>query len=154
MCGRWPPNRQRTHQGTSSTSAGNGRSRPGAQARACKQPAFLILSYANLESVIPIPVGSGNVARFIGSVVRDVRLEGRNLLPVVAYLQQHRIPCGRELPTYFRALGIATRLIAFARARPDAAEHDLVAYFVYTLLAALAVEEEQAANPQAEPGVS
>jgi hypothetical protein len=45
---------------------------------------------------------------------------------------------------YFRALGIAMRLIAFARGRPDAAEHDLVAYFVYTLLAALAVEEEQA----------
>jgi hypothetical protein len=66
-------------------------------------PAFMVFSYANLDTIMPVIDGPGGVPtvviRFTGTVVRDVRLEGRNLMPVVAYLQQHRVHWVRELPT-------------------------------------------------------
>lgn len=66
-------------------------------------PEFLVCSYANLDTIMPATAGPGVapavVVRFTGAVVRDVRLEGRNLMPVVALLQQHRLQWLRELPT-------------------------------------------------------
>ncbi len=67
------------------------------------RPDFMIFSYANLDTIMPAITGPEGdpaiVLRFSGTVIRDVRLEGRHLMPVVAYLQQHRLVWLRELPT-------------------------------------------------------
>lgn len=55
---------------------------------------------------------------------------------------------------YFRALETALGLVAFARERPDAPDYVLVAHFIYTLLAAIACEEELAARPLPEPSAN
>jgi hypothetical protein len=69
-----------------------------------QKPAFMAFSYANLDTlVLEAAAGPGSAlvvaVRFTGMVNREVRIEGRNLLPLVRYLQQHRIHWVRQIPT-------------------------------------------------------
>ena len=69
-----------------------------------QKPAFMAFSYANLDTIVlDAADGPGSAlvvaVRFTGMVNREVRIEGRNLLPLVRYLQQHRIHWVRQAPT-------------------------------------------------------
>lgn len=46
---------------------------------------------------------------------------------------------------YHRAVDAALQLLAVVRDRPDAEEHILVSHFVFTILSAIAEEEERRA---------
>lgn len=62
---------------------------------------YLILRYAELESIAPVPGIASNRAvmlRFGGSVVRDVRIDGRRLLDLVRYLRWHQVAYIEETP--------------------------------------------------------
>jgi hypothetical protein len=62
---------------------------------------YLILRYAELESIGPVPGVDANRAvmlRFGGSVTRDVRIEGRRLLELVSLLRWHQVACVEESP--------------------------------------------------------
>lgn len=63
---------------------------------------YLILRYAELESIAPVPGVASNRAvmlRFGGSVVRDVRIDGRRLLDLVRYLRWHQVAYIEESPS-------------------------------------------------------
>jgi hypothetical protein len=69
-----------------------------------QKPAFMAFSYGHLETIVLEPGSSPGSAlqiiiRFSGTVTREVRIEGRNLLALVRYLQQHRIHWARQAPT-------------------------------------------------------
>ena len=69
-----------------------------------KNGSFEGFAYAGLERVGLTPaeeIGGGNelVLRFAGSTVTEVRIKGRNLVKLYAYLGQHRTPWLRELPS-------------------------------------------------------
>src|SRR4051812_35702430 len=62
---------------------------------------YLILRYADLESIAPVPGVASNRAvmlRFRGSVTRDVRLDGRRLLELVRHLRWHTVRYLEETP--------------------------------------------------------
>jgi hypothetical protein len=62
---------------------------------------YLILRFADLESIGNPPGVEPNdlvLLRFHGSVIRDVRIEGRRLLDVVRHLWQQRIAWIKEKP--------------------------------------------------------
>ena len=62
---------------------------------------YLILRYAELESIAPVPGIASNRAvmlRFGGSAVRDVRIDGRRLLDLVRYLRWHQVAYIEETP--------------------------------------------------------
>ena len=62
---------------------------------------YLILRYTELESIAPVPGIASNRAvmlRFGGSVVRDVRIDGRRLLDLVRYLRWHQVAYIEETP--------------------------------------------------------
>jgi hypothetical protein len=63
---------------------------------------YLILRYSELESIAPVPGVDSNRAvmlRFGGSVVRDVRIDGRRLLDLVRHLRWHRVAYIEETPS-------------------------------------------------------
>ncbi len=68
------------------------------------KPGLMAFQYSNMDT---ITLDSGDnpgsvlviVVRFTGIVNHEVRIEGRNLLPLVRYLQQHRIYWVRMAPT-------------------------------------------------------
>ena len=63
---------------------------------------YLILRYAELESIAPVPGIASNRAvmlRFGGSVVRDVRIDGRRLLDLVRHLRWHQVAYIEESPS-------------------------------------------------------
>jgi hypothetical protein len=62
---------------------------------------YLILRYSELESIAPVPGVDSNRAvmlRFSGSVVRDVRIDGRRLLDLVRHLRWHHVAYVEETP--------------------------------------------------------
>jgi hypothetical protein len=62
---------------------------------------YLILRYAELESIAPLPGVASNRAvmlRFGGSTMRDVRLDGRRLLDLVRHLRWHQVAYIEETP--------------------------------------------------------
>ena len=63
---------------------------------------YLILRYSELESIAPVPGVDSNRAvmlRFGGSVVRDVRIDGRRLLDLVRHLRWHHVAYIEESPS-------------------------------------------------------
>jgi hypothetical protein len=76
----------------------------------------MIFSYGSMENITAeVPSGAGGglafVLRFNGRPARDVRIEGRNLMRFVAYLQQHRLFWCRETPMEEPFLGRAATVI-------------------------------------------
>ena len=62
---------------------------------------YLILRYAELESIAPVPGVESNRAvmlRFGGSTMRDVLIEGRRLLDLVRHLRWHQVAYIEETP--------------------------------------------------------
>ena len=62
---------------------------------------YLILRYAELESIAPVPGVESNRAvmlRFGGSTMRDIRLDGRRLLDLVRHLRWHQVAYIEETP--------------------------------------------------------
>ena len=62
---------------------------------------YLILRYADLESIAPVTGVSPDRAvmlRFGGSVIRDVRIDGERVLELVRHLRWHQVTFIEETP--------------------------------------------------------